>query len=226
MKGMKNMQMSKPLKIVTISVAVVVSAILLLSNARTDIESFAFVSGIAIDKSSDGYKVGVEILNAYEQSGAQRTIILEATAPEVSQAILGIEQKSSKPLSFSHCSLLLMNKSFAKENDFSQKLQSLITEQKIENNCSLVIAQNACNVLKKEDGIYPIASYDIVELVRTNRTAGENHKDCQYFKVYDNLLKNEKVVLPCVAISGANAVTNGYFEILSEPDTKGNAYDK
>ncbi len=220
------MQMSKPLKIVVIAVAVVVSFFLLLSNERTDIESFAFVSGIAIDKSSDGYKVGVEILNAYEQSGDQRTIILEASAPELSQAIIGIEQKSSKPLSFSHCSLLLMNKSFAKQADFSQNLQSIITDHKIENNCNLVIAQNACNVLKKESGIYPIASYDIVELIRTNRASGENHKDSQYFKVYDNLLNNKKVVLPCVAISGTNAVTNGYFEISSDLDTKGNNYDK
>ena len=89
-----------------------------------------------------------------------------------------------------------------------------------------MIAQNACNVLKKESGIYPIASYDIVELIRTNRASGENHKDSQYFKVYDNLLNNKKVVLPCVAISGTNAVTNGYFEISSDLDTKGNSYDK
>ncbi len=218
--------MTKPLKIVIVVATIIVSIFLLLSNAHTDIESYAFVSGIAIDKNSDGYKVGVEILNAYEQNGEQHTVFLEASAPELSQAIVGIEQKCSKPLSFSHCSLLLFNKSFARQNSMLENLQDIITERNIESSCNLVIAQNACNVLKKENGIYPIASYDIVELVKNNRTAGESHKDSQYFKVYNNLLKSEKVVLPCVAISGENAVTNGYFEISYSADMKGNVYDQ
>ncbi|MBR5495940.1 MAG: hypothetical protein IKV58_00965 [Oscillospiraceae bacterium] len=220
------MQISKPLKTVVIVVAVIVSFYILITNSHTDIESFALVSGIAIDKNSDGYKVGVEILNAYEQNGEQRTIVLEATAPELLQAIVGIEQKCSKPLSFSHCSLMLMNKSFAKENDFANRLQSLINKKKIDSTCNLVIAQNACNVLKKDNGIYPIASYDIVELIKSNRTAGESQKDSQYFKVSNNLLQSKKVILPCIALSGENAVTNGYFEISAQYDTKGNTYEE
>lgn len=138
----------------------------------TDIGQFAIVSGVAIDKSvSDSiYHLTIEVADASSgKDNPIKPIVFESDGRSIYEAISNASLKSSKKLYFSHCSLLIVSKTIARDG-LIPVINCLNRDAvtKIKTNIAVSTMDTAKEVLLANPTSKKLVSYEIADMLVRN----------------------------------------------------------
>ena len=122
-----------------------------------DIEEYAIVSGIAFDKTSSGYTVCAEVVNAYKSSDKSFSAkVVEFSGESLEKAFLGLNGVLSKKMTLAYCTVMLVG-----QNDARASVTVALTEG------------SAKGILTRKSVIYPIMAYEITELLHKTKESAK-----------------------------------------------------
>ncbi len=211
------------MRIIKLTVFIIIIFLLCGCYNYKEINEYAIVSGISIDKDDNlKYKVGVQIMNAKKEEESQNSLITfyESSGNTIYEALEKIMMDSPKELYLGHNEVIVISEDLLKEEDPLNYLDFFMRDAKIEKDSLVMIAKDAkaYNVLKI---ITPLETIPSTNLKATLNVA-DNYSGTLTLVTIDefiSMLINDGVeaVLPAVTITGS--ISDGQsMENISESD--------
>ena len=188
-------------KIVTILICLVLTG----CYDYQEINDIAIVNGIGIDYKDKEYIISYEIINIKssneEQSNNDKKYVVSANGNDIVDAIINVENKIAKKLSYSHLEILLISNNIARYgiNDITDYF---IRNSIFTNNFYLVVSMhnNPYDILSYTSTSNQISSNTITNLLKTtNSTIVLDNKDTFDYKIA-NYINGIDMVIPNIKI--------------------------
>lgn len=163
------------------------------------------ISGIAIDKIDDDYKLSFEIYNLQETTTGEpiKSEIIETTGKTIFDAVRNAKKKISNKLYFSDAKVIIISQDIAKEDGINNVLDWFFRDPEIRETIGLVISQEeTASAFFKVDGLTnTIVSNDIKNIIEKDQAITSSTEMKQLYKVFD-ILNNEgeSLVLPAIRL--------------------------
>lgn len=215
--------MNKIIKLITFLII-----LLLLSGCYNykEINEYAIVSGISIDKNGDKYKVGIQIMNAKKEEESQNSLITfyDANGNTIYEALEKIMMDSPKELYLGHNEVIVIDENLLKEKDPLDYLDFFMRNSKIEKDSLIMIAKDekAYNILKIITPLETIPSRNL----KATLSVADNYSGALTVVTIDEFisaLRNDgaDAILPAVTITGKTKEGKNMENIQeSDPETK------
>ena len=215
--------MNKIIKLITFLII-----LLLLSGCYNykEINEYAIVSGISIDKNGDKYKVGIQIMNAKKEEESQNSLITfyDANGNTIYEALEKIMMDSPKELYLGHNEVIVIDENLLKEKDPLDYLDFFMRNSRIEKDSLIMIAKDekAYNILKIITPLETIPSRNL----KATLSVADNYSGALTVVTIDEFisaLRNDgaDAILPAVTITGKTKEGKNMENIQeSDPETK------
>lgn len=174
-----------------------------------ELNTLAIATGMAIDKSKDGYEVSLLIANSKKveessKEGEAQTIVYSGRGKTISQAMKDIDLVSSKQLYIGHLSVIIVSDKVAKEG-LINTLDFLLREPESIKRFYIALARNdkAKDILKI---LSPLESFPSQNIYSNIKFSSESHAisaSVAYGIFIEELLaKGKETTLPSMVIKG------------------------
>lgn len=187
-------------------------AIFILSgcNNYQEINHYAIVSGISIDKNEkdeNKYEVGIQIMNAKKDEEADNSLITfyKSSGNTIYEALQKIMLDSPKQLYLGHNEVVVISDALLKEKDPLNYLDYFMRDSKIEKDSLVMIAKEdkAYNVLKIITPLETIPSRNL----KSTLSVADNYSGTLTMVTIDEFISDlseigKEAILPAVSIEG------------------------
>lgn len=192
-----------------------------------EINEYAIVSGISIDKDDDlKYKVGIQIMNAKKDEESQNSLITfyEASGNTIYQALEKIMMDSPKELYLGHNEVIVIDENLLKEKDPLDYLDFFMRDARIEKDSLVMIAKDekAYNILKIITPLETIPSRNL----KATLGVADNYSGTLSIITIDEFISalindGAEAILPAVTITGKTGEGSKMDNIEeSDPEAK------
>ena len=140
-----------------------------------DIEEYAIVSGIAFDKTSSGYTVCAEVVNAYKSSDKSFSAkVVEFSGESLEKAFLGLNGVLSKKMTLAYCTVMLVGENLAKKDGLEYVAELFSSQNDARASVTVALTEgSAKGILTRKSVIYPIMAYEITELLHKTKESAK-----------------------------------------------------
>ena len=214
-----------------IKLIVILSILLFLSGCQNymEINNYAIVSGISIDKSEsnkDMYTVGIQIMNAKKDEESDNSLITfyKANGNTIFEALQKILLDSPKELYLGHNEVVVIGEELLKEKNPLDYLDYFMRDSKVEKDSFIMIAKesNAHEILKIITPLETIPSRNL----KATLSVSDTYSGTQSIVTIDEFIsdlesKGSDAILPAVSITGYKKDGDKMDNIKeSDPKTK------
>lgn len=217
--------MTKYLKFITIFISII-----LLSGCQNyqEINNYAIVSGISIDKSNEEnkYTVGIQIMNAKKDEESDNSLITfyKSDGNTIYEALQRITLDSPKELYLGHNEVVVISEDLLKEKDPLNYLDYFMRDSKIEKDSLVMIAKDdkAYEILKIITPLETIPSRNL----KSTLSVADSFSGILTIVTIDEFIsdlsnKGKEAVLPSVSITGKKKDGDKMENIAeSDPEAK------
>lgn len=173
-------------------ILILISMLLLVSGCNyNELNNYAIVTGMAIDKNNDKFEVSTLISSTKENKDNSSNIVYSGKGKTIYEAIKGIEKVSPKKLYIGHLGILLISDQIAKEG-INNSLEFLLQEPQSRKNFFIALAQDnkAKEILSITSPLTDFSSQNLQSNIKTTSKLQGNISNVSFNSLLYKLVNN------------------------------------
>lgn len=165
-----------------------ISVIVLLSgcnNWELNDNGKYIVSAIGIDKSQNDYVLSVEavVVNSEDSERDIENLVFDGVSSTLEKAWVKAVEKSAKPLSLSHCAVVVLGQSI-KSSDLEKIIEFCIKKEDLTVSVGFIRCFTAKEILSQKPFSSVAVGYDIASILETQYTQNKKSFNNRLYEIY------------------------------------------
>ncbi len=174
-----------------------------------ELNDLSIVTGVAIDKNDDGYRLSFLIANSQKaqtssKEGEAQTTVYSGTGENLTAAVKAIDAKSSKQLYYGHINVVVISEEVGKDG-FLKIADTLLRDPETRKQFNILQAKDSTaeEILKIVSPLETFPSQNIAELIKSNQVTQSFSAEVNYSLFVGKIVdEGSEPILPTIEING------------------------